>query len=174
MMTKSGVARVVLVRILQYSGLLALAFVLFPSQWGGFFQTTVVSGTSMLPTYESHDIVIAFKTSSYTVGDVIVYHPEELDCERCNVVHRVVKIESDGTFRTKGDNNPNIDVWHPTSSDVYGKVIQKIHIGAVGVILLSPSMWIFFLCTVGVFWLLIYIRETLSVERARANEDKEE
>ena len=171
MSRRRGAKWVALVRIGQYLGLLAFAFLAFPAQWGGYFQTTVVSGTSMLPTYEGNDFVISFRSSAYSVGDVIVYHPESLDCTRCNVVHRVVEVKEDGTYVTKGDNNPNVDVWNPASKEVYGKVVQRISLGSLAPILLSPWVWIFILCNVGAMWLFGYIRETLALERA--NTDKE-
>ncbi len=48
------------------------------------------------------DVLIVKKEEKYNVGDVIVFKPV---CEQAPIVHRIVKINEDGTYQTKGDNN---------------------------------------------------------------------
>jgi hypothetical protein len=49
------------------------------------------------------DIPIVQGTSEYKVGDVIVY---DTPSEPLPVIHRIIKINPDGTYMTKGDHNP--------------------------------------------------------------------
>jgi len=97
----------------------------------------------MYPTYNSGDLVVAVKQASYSTGDVIVYHPD-VDCSRCNVVHRIIDGDKNGWI-TEGDNNDFVDAFRPTSESVYGKVVQHINLGGAGMILVSTQLWLFLL-----------------------------
>ncbi|MFH1623151.1 MAG: signal peptidase I [Candidatus Aenigmatarchaeota archaeon] len=48
------------------------------------------------------DMPIVQGSGSYAVGDVIVYSVPGSDVP---IIHRIVKINADGTYQTKGDNN---------------------------------------------------------------------
>ena len=48
------------------------------------------------------DMPIVRNTGEVNVGDVIVFSVPD---ESVPIIHRVIKINSDGTFQTKGDNN---------------------------------------------------------------------
>lgn len=48
------------------------------------------------------DMPIIKGEENYNVGDIIVYKVEGL---RYPIIHRIIKINEDGTFQTKGDNN---------------------------------------------------------------------
>jgi signal peptidase I len=63
-----------------------------------------VESNSMLPTFAQGDILILHGVPSQqiSVGDIIVFSPGP---QQTPVVHRVVEINPDGTFQTKGDNN---------------------------------------------------------------------
>jgi signal peptidase I len=78
--------------------------------YGILNDTRRVSGTSMLPTLETGDLVVIehVPASSIQVGDIIVYNPP-CASEGFSVIHRVVNITSSGSFITKGDNNPGTD-----------------------------------------------------------------
>ena len=119
--------------------------------FSGLFTTVVVSGDSMYPTYNSGDLVITQKQSEYAVGEVIVYHPE-VDCSRCNVVHRIIGGDSGGWI-TQGDNNDFIDPFRPTSESIHGEVIQHFNMGGIGMFLFNTQLW-FFLFTL--FALVLY------------------
>ncbi|MFQ6120303.1 MAG: signal peptidase I [Methanosarcinales archaeon] len=49
------------------------------------------------------DMPIVQGSSEYKIGDVIVY---SIPGQKVPVIHRIIKINSDGTFQTKGDHNP--------------------------------------------------------------------
>ncbi|HKZ45259.1 MAG TPA: signal peptidase I, partial [archaeon] len=40
---------------------------------------------------------------NYKIGDVVVYSVPE---QSVPIIHRIIKINEDGTFQTKGDHNP--------------------------------------------------------------------
>lgn len=111
----------------------------------------------MLPTYKSGDVLIAVKQPNYQVGDPVVYHPKDLDCGRCNVVHRIIGETKNGAWITQGDNNPNQDPWFPTDEEILGKVAIMLPLGGLSVILFSPFFWltIIFLSVTTFFGLLL-------------------
>lgn len=49
------------------------------------------------------DMPIVQGIPEYSVGDVVVY---SIPGQRVPVIHRIVKMNADGTFQTKGDHNP--------------------------------------------------------------------
>lgn len=71
------------------------------------------------------DLPIVAKAEHYEVGDVIVY---AVAGQRAPIIHRIVKINEDGSFQTKGDNN--LHQWSYELSvrpeQVYGKVVLVI------------------------------------------------
>ncbi len=107
---------------------MTLAFVaiwfvcLRPSALGGWVTYVVVRGDSMLPTYETGDLVVLTPEATYHVGDVVGYRVPagELGAGLL-VVHRIVDVAGD-RFVLRGDNNPAPDPWQPTAGDVAGSV----------------------------------------------------
>ncbi len=96
---------------------------------------TVVTSSSMEPTYNKGDLLIVVKADpqKLKVGDVIVFNAP---WSSKPVVHRIVRIENRGgvlRFYTKGDNNIVPDPGYRTPNDLYGVVI--FHVPFVGQIL---------------------------------------
>jgi signal peptidase I len=89
-----------------------------PHQLGGPVTMAVVKGTSMLPVYQSGDLVVAYKQDSYHEGDNVIY-------ERFGgyVIHKIVGTNPDGSFKTRGVNNKYPDTWTVPKQNVYGKQI---------------------------------------------------
>ncbi len=84
-----------------------------------------VFSESMEPTYYKGDMIIVQGEKNFSVGDIIVF---DVSDKKFPIIHRVIKINADGTLETKGDNNSmqltfehNID-----SSKVHGKAVFKI------------------------------------------------
>jgi signal peptidase len=91
---------------------------------------------SMIPTLYPGDAVVLYGTDDIKVGDIIVFDAGRKGCIDETgrllsqpIIHRVIKINPDGTLETKGDNNP----WQIPGCEqnipreyVYGKVILKI------------------------------------------------
>ena len=72
--------------------------------------------------FKKGDLPIVQGSDSYKVGDVIVY---TVPGHRAPIIHRIVKINEDGTFQTKGDHNTGQNPYE-LSIDKYqikGKVI---------------------------------------------------
>jgi hypothetical protein len=68
------------------------------------------------------DMPVVQGSQEYKVGDVIVYSAPN---QAVPVIHRIVKINSDGTYRTKGDHNPSLlpFEYSVSKSQIHGKVI---------------------------------------------------
>lgn len=122
--------------------MLAILFLAWPLAWGGLFSYTVVSGNSMEPTYHTGDVVMTYRTSDYQVGDVIVY-TVTLDDKTGAIVHRIIEVLPDGTYKTKGDNNGFADPWVAEPQNIRGEVIAMFPQAykVIGIIR-SPLFWI--------------------------------
>jgi signal peptidase len=65
---------------------------------------TVVRSDSMVPVYTRGDIAIVWNwAQQYSPGDVVLFVPQEGTLAGVFTLHRIVKQDSDGLFRTKGD-----------------------------------------------------------------------
>jgi signal peptidase len=93
---------------------------------------TVVSGPSMLPTYDPGDLVVTWRSGGYPVGTPIVYGiPAGEPGAGMNVVHRVVEVLPGGAHLMQGDNNEHLDPWRPTDADVKGAVVLRVPRGGI-------------------------------------------
>ena len=86
-----------------------------------------VESNSMVPTFYKGDILIlqGVPSSDLVTGDVIVFSPPN---QQIPVVHRIIEINSDGTFQTKGDANAG-QIYYEKSikaSQIHGKEIMII------------------------------------------------
>jgi len=93
-----------------------------PQILGGPATYLVVRGTSMLPAYETGDLVVLQQQPAYAVGDVIGYRVPtgEIGAGRV-VLHRIIGT-SPGGFLVQGDNNEAVDPWTPTADDIAGRL----------------------------------------------------
>lgn len=68
------------------------------------------------------DMPIVMGSSEYDVGDVVVY---SVSGSKAPIIHRIIKINEDGTFQTKGDNNPSQLPYESSVKldQIHGKVI---------------------------------------------------
>ncbi|HET9084294.1 MAG TPA: signal peptidase I [Candidatus Limnocylindrales bacterium] len=93
-----------------------------PQALGGPAAYLVVRGDSMLPTYQSGDLLILHSASGYAIGDVVAYLvPKGEFGEGHLVVHRIVGGDASAGFVLEGDNNPAPDPWQPKPVDVVGR-----------------------------------------------------
>jgi signal peptidase len=91
-----------------------------PESLGGSTAYLLVRGTSMLPTYETGELVVMRAQDHYAIGDVVAYHvPAGEVGEGHLVIHRIVG-NQDGRWIMQGDNNKSIDPWMPATSDIAG------------------------------------------------------
>ena len=86
----------------------------------------VVTG-SMEPSIHTGDHILVEKTDTSTLadGDIISFYSEQSDIYGMLVTHRIVKVNDDGTFVTKGDANPVEDSITVRPDQVVGKYIGK-------------------------------------------------
>jgi signal peptidase I len=118
------------------TALLATAWMvtLRPRSLGGPAQYVLVKGVSMLPRFETGDLVITHPSGSYAVGEVIAYRVPKGDIGAgAIVIHRIVGGSAARGFVIKGDNNDDADEWRPKPSDILGKA--WIHAPGVGRVL---------------------------------------
>lgn len=121
-------------------GVVAVAWLLWPTSLGGCTTLTIVSGESMEPTYYTGDLVVA-RCGTPAVGDVVVYQPPELGGGR--IIHRLVGGDGQTGWEVQGDNNTWIDPFTPTDEDVLG--IAGLHVPKLGMfttVLATPYVWV--------------------------------
>jgi len=109
--------------------LLALAWFAFfrPTFLGGTTHYVTVSGTSMLPTLHSNDIVVLAHRDRYAVGDIIAYTVrDDPQVDGLRVIHRVIGGSEVDGYVTQGDNRATPDPWRPRGRDIMGERIFRI------------------------------------------------
>ena len=136
------------------SVLAALAVVVWPTTLGGRTSVTIVSGSSMEPTYHTGDLALVRKVDDLAVGDVIVYTvPAGEPGEGRNVIHRVIGGSAAEGWRTQGDNRETPDIWRPRPEDVVGTVraivpeggtwvLRAISPAGLGLVVALLAMWV--------------------------------
>lgn len=122
-------------RVFGWLLLVVIVVALWPATWGGLTGITIVNGKSMEPVYETNDVVLTLRQSSYGMGDVVSYEvPAGQDGAGGRVIHRIIAVDDSGekpVFTTQGDNNPSVDPWEFSTSDVVGKATLRVpRIGA--------------------------------------------
>jgi signal peptidase len=96
-------------------------FTFRPQRLGGPVAYVMIEGTSMIPTYHSGDLVIVRGADSYRAGQIVAYRvPRGQFGEGVVIIHRIVGGSPADGFVMQGDNNPDADEWHPTTSDILG------------------------------------------------------
>ena len=90
--------------------------------------TSVVKSGSMHPTFDTGDVVVTIssKFDQPKVGDVVVAEPEVNGQQLPAIAHRIIIEHPDGTFTTKGDNNPQPDAWRVSTEQIESVVLFKI------------------------------------------------
>jgi signal peptidase len=127
-----------------------------PAALGGPINYVVVRGDSMLPTYESGDLVLVHAAAGYAPGDVIAYRvPEGELGEGRLVIHRIVDGDGVSGFVVQGDNNPAPDPWRPPPSDIAGGAWLRIPALGRAVALLHQPATAGALAAAVVVWVLI-------------------
>lgn len=96
-----------------------------PPRMGGDSIYVVTSGISMEPLFHTGDLAVLRPASSYHVGEIVGYKAPVIGI----VLHRIIG-EVDGHFLMKGDNNNFVDTYHPTPSDVVGRL--WLHVPKIG------------------------------------------
>jgi signal peptidase I len=114
-----------IVAVLLCAVLAGLWFLFAPVQFGGQTSYVVVNGNSMEPKFHKGDLALVRKSSSYNVGDIVVYRHPTIG----PVIHRIIGKDGDH-YTFKGDNNNFVDPYQPTQADLIGTF--WFHIPAIG------------------------------------------
>ena len=112
-------------QLLSYAATVAILvawWALFrPAGLGGPATYVVIRGDSMLPVYNTGDLVILHAAASYGPGDIVGYRvPDGEIGEGLLVVHRIVSGTDAEGFVLQGDNNPAPDPWLPHANRMAG------------------------------------------------------
>jgi signal peptidase len=111
----------------------ATALLVWPMLTGQPSRVIIVSGHSMEPTFHTGDLLLAWPSSEYHVGDVVPYRiPADEPGAGGMVIHRLVGHDRAG-YLMKGDNNAAPDMWRPRHGDAVGRTILLVP--KVGVLL---------------------------------------
>lgn len=72
--------------------------------------------------FKKGDLPVIQNDAGYKVGDIVVYN---IPSSGVPIIHRIVKINSDGTYQTKGDHNSGQNPYEKSvqKSQIRGKVI---------------------------------------------------
>lgn len=122
-------------------GLILCWWVYRPTSIGGSTSFLVVSGHSMDGTYTTGDFVLVKEKAAYGVGDIVGFQvPEGEPGAGMIVIHRVIRIDDDGRYRTQGDNNDHADIWATHIDDVKGEAVARLAQGGRAVELMRHPL----------------------------------
>lgn len=142
-----------------------IAFIVWPSSWGGLFSFIIVSGKSMEPGYHTLDLVVIKEEPTYGVGDIVSYVVTSEDGVRGRILHRIIGYNDNGTFIIQGDNNPNNDPWGVPQDWIEGSVIASIPQGGKYLLWLRSPWVLAILCGIFVTWEVARIQRELSEKK---------
>ena len=98
----------------------------------GYNEYVVLSG-SMEPSIMTGSLAfVDTNDTMVTTGDVVAFTIDKSEADASynsdstTVTHRIVAVNSDGTFTTKGDNNDTEDTKHITQAQIIGKYCFNI------------------------------------------------
>ena len=149
----------------RWSNLLTVVLVaawwlmLGPTAVGGPASYIAVQGHSMDGTYATGDLIVLQERNTYQVGDIVAFR-----AAGGQVIHRIIGGNGTDGYVMQGDNNPDIDPWHPTDEDVLGVAIIRLA-GSAHYLDLPSEPW-FAGLTAGLLTLLFLVPEGLK-DRAR-------
>ena len=108
-----------------------------PTSIGGQDSYFILSGTSMLPSFRTGDLVILRPASIYRVGEIAAYLTPQL---KAPIFHQIINVHAD-SYTFKGENNAFVDPSHPSRKEIVGGL--WLDLGSMGRILLwlrSPNV----------------------------------
>lgn len=117
-----AVSGTILAAIAMFLAAAAWLFVLGPRDFGGPLALVWVSGESMEPTMYTGDLAVMYRSSSYDEGDIVAFEIPEGGI----VIHRVIDVVGDGTYRFQGDNRRGADPWLLPDDDIIGRRVVLV------------------------------------------------
>ena len=107
--------------LLAVATFVAWFVLLRPTTLGGPTSYLWVSGTSMQPTLDEGDFVVASQADDYGPGDIVAFRiPQGDQGEGGLVIHRIVGGSATDGYVTQGDNKPRADPWRPRPGNILG------------------------------------------------------
>ncbi len=134
------------------------------------YSFSVVITPSMEDTINVNDIIIVkdYDFKEIKENDIIVYYNNSANI---NVVHRVIKINDDGSFVTQGDNNSTPDSIFTTESNYIGKVVSYGSYLGLGKLLTNSKSVIFIvLILIFAYILVINIKNIFKINQEKNKE----
>jgi signal peptidase len=86
------------------------------------YRVYAIETGSMVPTFNPGELIVVKRTNSYKVEDIITFDYQNSDVP---ITHRIVEIQEDGKYVTKGDDNPVNDAYPVDKDDVIGEVVYN-------------------------------------------------
>jgi len=138
----------------------------------------VITG-SMEPTISVEDYILVKETDVNTLetGDIIAFYSSDPTIKGMIVIHRIIDINEDGTFKTMGDANPVPDDYPVEASSIVGKYERRSWLFNWMASFMEPKKLLLILAVVPIFLLSIYEAGTLTklirkqVKEENASED---
>lgn len=134
------------------------------------YSFSVVITPSMEDTINVNDIIIVkdYDFKEIKENDIIVYYNNSANI---NVVHRVIKINDDGSLVTQGDNNSTPDSIFTTESNYIGKVVSYGSYLGLGKLLTNSKSVIFIvLILIFAYILVINIKNIFKINQEKNKE----
>lgn len=134
------------------------------------YSYSVVPTDSMEPNIHVNDVTLIKKVDydELQLEDVIVYYN---DVNNIFVVHRIKGFFEDGSFKTKGDNNPYYDEIHITEDNYVGKVVNSGKFLGLGKIINNGRNLIFILLIL--IFVFIIVSELINIYKIAKEKQKE-
>jgi len=88
------------------------------------FYLVKISGKSMNPSIKNGDTCVCIPKTNYSKGDIISFYVPIAEFQAESITHRIVK-EVNGTFRTKGDNNPYEDNYIIKKEQIFCQIPER-------------------------------------------------
>jgi len=120
------------------------------------FALFIIQSGSMEPSIKIGELIIVQKKNEYFENEIITFYDET---SKMYITHRIIKIDENSNFITKGDFNNLVDQNYVSSNCIVGKVI--FHSKMLGFIFYKYVKFIIFL------FVIIYIMISCKERRDR-------
>lgn len=122
--------------------------------------------------FQTYDIIVLEKVvnaSDIQLYDVVAYKNDE----GTNVIHRIIAINADGSYITRGDANNGSDRYNPTFSDIIGRYNEQRARG-IGILVMFLQSYAGIITIISLFYCLIMIdRVSERIQSAKNKRTKE-
>ena len=127
------------------------------------FGVAEVLSDSMYPTFETGDVVVIVPQDKYEIGDIVAFQDGSMV-----VTHRIIDVNENGDFVTKGDLPSNaVDDLPLKEIYIYGKVVKKFdNVGPIIRVIKSPVVSVIILIIAALLFVL-------SAKKEKESENKD-